>query len=234
MPEKRGWFTDRVPAFRFLGSHRDSFFLIISLAALGLSVVAITRTGNGTVSVVNGPRTSPVATSSDIVPPVAGESPTADGGGPGPAQEPDGLYPTTLPPATADYQKVETEKQLVLNPSESRSVDLDSVSVGTSSEISEFEYRMSLGATGPTLGFSTPQVAQAGGPDTTAGQCSELIRTAPIAQEVVPAKDQVLCVLTNGQGAVGEAPRTKIAIVTVQDVTKVGGVGISVSTWETP
>jgi hypothetical protein len=234
MPEKRVWFTDRVPAFRFLGSHRDSFVLIISLASLVLSIVAITRAGNGTGPVVSAARTSPVAAPSGTVPSAVGEITTGTGDGPGPAQEFDGLYPTTLPPATAAYQKVETERQLVLNPSESRSVDLDSVSVGVSSEISEFEYQMSYSDTAPKLNFTTPQVAQAGGPDTTAGQCSELIRTAPIAQEIVPAKDQVLCVLTNGQGAVGEAPRTKIAIVTVQGVTKTGGVTISVSTWETP
>jgi hypothetical protein len=140
---------------------------------------------------------------------------------------------STLPPAGGQYVGGIADRELTLNPGSVRFVDLDAGTVGAEAG-SEIRYYYGGVGNSPAVHFQTGRLASTTNPKITPGECAERIQTAPIAQDVTVAKDQVFCVVTDGRGATGDAIRVKIAVVLVRNIDRTGAITVSVSNWEAP
>jgi hypothetical protein len=54
------------------------------------------------------------------------------------------------------------------------------------------------------------------------------------SQELTPSQDQVICAVTDGQGAPNQPARTKITRIVVSDVGQDQKVTLNVTAWEIP
>ena len=209
--------------------------LLVAVLALSLSLLAlITAHGNdsatsapqqgtGTVSApstIPSESNIPTETSSD-------EQPTAQ------ATATDAPLPTAAANYTVSYQ----DKRLSLQPNGGacgggRDVDLDQPAINVSNG-SDIGY--TPGCTdAPSLNFESDKVATVVSPNATPEDCAENIQLNAASQKLTPSQDQVICAVTDGQGAPNQPARAKIARIVVSDVGQDQKVTLNVTAWEIP
>jgi len=206
------------------------------MLALSLSILALTtahsndsatsapQPGAGTASAPNTiPSESnfPTGTTSD-------EVPTA----PGPATD------APLPTAAANYTVSYQDKRLILQPngescSGGRKVDLDQPAINVMNG-SDIQYTPGCGGEPVTLNFASDKLATVVSPTATPEDCAENIQLNAASQELAPSQEQVICAVTDGQGAPNQPARAKIARIVVSDVGQDQKVTVNVTAWEIP
>ena len=207
--------------------------LLIAVLALSLSVLAlITAHGNNSTTPDQGAETasapstnlsessSPTETSSD-------DEPTAQGT----------ATDAPLPTAAANYTVSYQDKRLSLQPNGGtcgggRNVDLDQPAINVSNN-SDIRYTPGC-SDAPTLSFASDKVATVVSPNATPEDCAENIQLNAASQALTPSQDQVICAVTDGQGAPNQPARAKIARIVVSDVGQDHKVTLNVTAWEIP
>jgi hypothetical protein len=90
------------------------------------------------------------------------------------------------------------------------------------------------GRVAPSLNFASDKVATVVSPNATPEDCAENIQLNAASQELTPSQDQVICAVTDGQGAPNQPQRAKIARIVVSDVGQDQRVMLNVTAWEIP
>lgn len=213
--------------------------LITALVAAGVALVALSKTSDGgTPAVVAGSSTSvtpPPITALPTGPTSPGEPsdlPTDATATTAPSLEPTG-EPTGGPDPSGTFTVAYPSETLRLQPSSSRSVDLDTPTGNAPSGTYEFSY------TGSTpnlrLYFSNDvAVAEIQTPNPNAGDCAVELRRAPIDSDVVPAKGKMLCVLTSADRAASQGNTQKLVLLRMATLTEDGTLNLSLTAWNVP
>jgi hypothetical protein len=204
--------------------------LLLSVVAVGVAVLALARSSDGTPVVAQPtPATAPAPEGGDSTPPgsAAGSEAPADDPGATGTIDPQGAY-------TRAYQD---ERLRAESPG---CVDNGNFQVGIDFDLPQvagggIDVRYS--GCNPGTIQSELQQAEVSGPDATPEECLDKIRTQPASRPIPAAKDLTLCFRTDKNRALEEATTQKIVFMTVTGVTSAnnrGVLNITLNAWNVP
>ena len=201
--------------------------LILALVAAGVSLVALSRTGDRIVA-------APPAATTDAPPRLSGttDAPPTDGTG---VTEPSAEAPTEatgVPDPQGVYTPVYQEKALRRQPSNPRDSDVDKPSADAGSDRGEFQYSDTYSPA--RMLFFQLAVAKLTNTDGRPGDCAEQLDTAPIDGMFTPAKGDLICVLTDADKAVNQGISRKLALLRVDAIAPDGTINLTVTAWNVP
>jgi hypothetical protein len=211
--------------------------LVTALIAAGVSVAALARSGDRSAAAAPAPAATTVApTGVSATEPAGGETPEPTDEPPiGPTTDPSPestSEPTGGPDPRGVYTVAYERETLRLQPSSSRSVDLDQPTANAATGTSEFYYSGYAPAT--KMVFDDVSIAEIRSPQPTANDCVQELRRAPIDLSVAPAKGQLLCVLTSAGSAAEQGIRQKVVLLRVDSLTADGTLNLTASAWTVP
>jgi hypothetical protein len=215
----------------------SAFALLLSIAAMGLSLYALSVASSNDSATAT-PQQSSQSTSAGNT--SAGESdaaPTQTASEEQTSEE--AATDAPLPTTSANYTVSYDDRRLSLQPSEKncggqRTIDLDQPAINVSTG-GDFEYQPDYSCEGsPSLEFVSDKVAIVVSPEATPQDCAQAIQLSPASQQITPSQDLVICVVTDGQGAANEPQRAKMARIVVTGVGREQKVAMNVTAWEIP
>jgi hypothetical protein len=204
--------------------------LLVSVLSIGLSLFALRTADDASARSTTEPPVAPASNSVPAEPETATETPSAT--------EPSATgTDAPLPTASANYTVSYEDKRLSLQPNggacgSGRDVDLDQPAINVPNG-SDVRYRPGCQKS-PSLEFASDKVATVVSPNATPEDCAENIQLNAASQELTPSQDQVICAVTDGQGAPNQPERTKITRIVVSDVGQDQKVTLNVTAWEIP
>jgi hypothetical protein len=209
--------------------------LLVAVLALSLSLLALI-TAHSNDSATSAPQQSAGTASAPSTIPSESNSSTETTSD----EEPTTQATATdapLPTAAANYTVSYQDKRLSLQPNggtcgSGRNVDLDQPAINVSNG-SDIKYTPGCNDA-PSLNFASDKVATVVSPNATPEDCAENIQLNAASQELTPSQDQVICAVTDGQGAPNQPPRAKITRIVVSDVGQDQKVMLNVTAWEIP
>jgi hypothetical protein len=207
--------------------------VLISLVALVVAALAYLRSGKDSTVAVGPVSTSTASIAQDAAATAAtsttGAVSSEDSAGGGASGSP------PLPTGTATYTVSYQDETATLKPTSGyRNVDLDQPLVGSDDSQNDMRFHSSTGGQPGRLEFASDSIAFGKTPTTTPAECARAIQLSPVDRNVVPSQDLVICVVTNGRGAMGEPDRPKMARIVIRSVGDDGTVVLNVTTWEIP
>jgi hypothetical protein len=200
--------------------------LIVALVAAGVSLFALSRTGDQPVAA---PTPTVVPTADGPV--VTTAPPTGATGITDPSTEPP-TEATGVPDPHGTYTPVYQQKALRLQPSNQRYIDVDKPSADADGTRGEFQYSDTY--TPPKMLFNQLTVAKLTNTDGSPGDCAEQLDSAPIDGQFTPAKGDLICVLTDANKAVDEGITRKLALLRVDAIAPDGTMNLTVNAWSVP
>jgi hypothetical protein len=209
--------------------------LLVAMLALGLSILAL-ATAHGNDSATSAPQQGAGTASAPSTIPSESNFPTETTSDEVPTA-PGTATDAPLPTAAANYTVSYQDKRLILQPNGGtcgggRDVDLDQPAINVSNGI-DIKYTPGCNDA-PTLRFASDKVATVVSPNATPEDCAENIQLNAASQELAPSQEQVICAVTDGQGAPNQPARAKIARIVVSDVGQDQKVTVNVTAWEIP
>jgi hypothetical protein len=211
--------------------------LVVSILSIGLSVLALIAAGSNdsatpvpqqTTEAASAPSTLPAESTARTETAFAPEENTSPRASDAP-----------LPTASANYTISYEDRRLTLlaggrNCTGARQIDLDQPAINVSSG-DDLQYVPISGCDGaPSLRFASDKVATVVSLTATPQDCAQQIQLSPASQEITPSQDQVICVVTDGQGDPNQPERAKIARIVVTGVGQEQKVALTVTAWEIP
>jgi hypothetical protein len=139
-----------------------------------------------------------------------------------------------LPSGGAPYLVAKQDIRVTLagGPTAQRSLDLDQPLVNADDDGTDAVFSTLRGSA--ELTFMSVRVAEARSPAVTPDDCASSIQLSPTDREVKLSQNLVLCVVTNGVGAVDEPSRARMARVVVNSVGPDNSTTLTITTWEIP
>jgi hypothetical protein len=224
---------DQRPGGSRLASLLAGSALVVALIAVGVSLVALSRTADPAPAGATGAPTQPSVTT-DVGPTGATPTdtlPTDDTATTDPSQEPTS-EPTDGPDPSGSFTVAYQSEPLRLQPSTQRYIDLDEPSGNAASSAAELTYS---GYTGDyKLVFRDLALASVNSPAATANDCAQQLRRAPIDTAFAPSKGQLVCVLTDREAADDQGIRQKIVLLRVDSIAQDGTLNLTLTAWTVP
>jgi hypothetical protein len=193
--------------------------LVIAIAALVFSVLALIVTFGRTAASTTGEESSsPVTETSAAVQPAETSSIERPSTAPAPADT-GGVNPQ------ANYTLFYEDKELHIP--QSVQVDLDEPRVNVRNG-GDFQYS-------PYGGFTTSNAAAVTrSPNATPQDCADAIQTSPLTKPIAPSESLVLCIQTSAEDASDEGVSQKLARISIKSVNKEDVVTALVTAWNVP
>lgn len=211
---------------------------VLSVAALGVGAVAI-ASANEAKELAARPAPASAPQSQSQPPPTADPGPEPSDLPPPPEQTgtPNDLPsvdPGELEPS-ANFRLHYGDQKLRVQAScgENRNIDLDEPRVAPDTGADFTYYGCSPGSLELRFG-SGLRVSQLAATKATANECAEAIRSAAGNNEMAPAQNLTLCILTEKGAATDQGIPQKIVLLRIDSMAKDGTLNISVTAWNVP
>jgi hypothetical protein len=205
---------------------------VVAVAALGVAVTALARSGNAKVQAA--------ATTQPPAQPSAGPgstdqaSPTDTAAAPSPSVQPSGDEEVPIPQTEPQIAYQDHELRIQPTPScgNQRTVDLDEPRVGADSDRSEFTYGLCSGTVAQLDFADGLGLSDVPSPTATALDCLHRIADAPINEPLTPAPGLTLCLTTSRNEATQEGVTRKVIRIAIRSVAGDGTIVVRVTAWD--